>query len=92
MREINELILIPDMAFITILAVIDAKKIVTLEFFIAIMADIKNVLSPNSENIITVNDAMNAWAKRECIKRDQNVLVWCLKQNKNHNFHDNKSD
>ncbi len=48
------------MAFITILAVIDAKKIVTLEFFIAIMADIKNVLSPNSENIITVNDAMNA--------------------------------
>jgi hypothetical protein len=60
LREINELILIPDMAFITILAVIDAKKIVTLEFFIAIMADIKNVLSPNSENIITVNDAMNA--------------------------------
>lgn len=62
------------MAFITIFAVIEDKNIVDLEFFIAIMADMKNVLSPNSENIITANEAINAFVKRESIKIDHKCL------------------
>ena len=58
------------MAFITTFAVIDDKKTVSLEFFIAIMADMKNVLSPNSEQMITANEAMNALEKLESINID----------------------
>ena len=60
------------MAFITTLAVIEAKNTVSIEFFIAIMADMKNVLSPNSEQIITANDSMNALLKPESVRTDHN--------------------
>ncbi len=38
-----------------------AMKTVDLECLIAIMAAMKNVLSPNSDTIITETDAINAW-------------------------------
>lgn len=52
---------LPDRIVMKVRAEAAPKKTVSRECFIAIIAAIKNVLSPISETIITDNAAMNAW-------------------------------
>lgn len=52
---------LPDRMVIRARAAIAPVKTVSLGCLIAIIAAIKNVLSPSSDTIITESDAMNAW-------------------------------
>ena len=52
---------VPANVFITNIAVIAAKKTVERECLIAMIAAMKNVLSPSSDTMITETDAINAW-------------------------------
>lgn len=56
----NSKSVLPAKVFITKMADMAAIKTVDRECLIAIMAAMKNVLSPNSDTIITETDAMNA--------------------------------
>jgi len=51
---------IPAKVFITKIADIAAMKTVDREYLMAIIAAMKNVLSPSSDTIITERDAINA--------------------------------
>lgn len=55
--------MIPDRIVISARALIAPMNTVNLGCFIAIIAAIKNVLSPNSDTTMTDRDAMKAWRK-----------------------------
>lgn len=66
---------LPDSTVIKPKAEIAPTKTVSRGCLIAIMAAMKNVLSPNSDTIITENDATNAWKKPKLATGSELMLV-----------------